>query len=78
MGHEDHKTSMKVVSDKEKLDACTAAHIPHFLQGDGSASNNVFTTDHITQCFASLDEAIDTDRMVGHLVVDVCIESRWC
>lgn len=56
------------------LDACTAAQVTHFLQGNSTTCNDIFAADHIAQCFTRLNQPIDTDRVVGHLVIDVCIE----
>lgn len=63
--------------EQTDLDACTAAQISHFLEGDSSASNDIFTAYHVAQCFACLNEAIDANRMVGHLVVDISVEGSW-
>lgn len=53
-----------------------AAELSHFAQGNGPTRDDVFAANHVTQRFASLNQPVDADGMVGHLVVDVRIESR--
>lgn len=55
-----------------------AAEFTHFSKGDSPTRDNIFPPDHVAQCFTGLDQPVDADSMVGHLVVDVRIESSRC
>lgn len=51
------------------------AEFAHFSEGNSSARDNIFTADHVAQCLAGLNQPVDADSVVGHLVIDIGVES---
>lgn len=45
------------------------------VNGGRSPGEDIVSTDEFSQCFGRRDQAVDADGVVGHVVVDVRVDS---